>query len=1254
MPRARHILSSLCLAACLTLLPASAQPRDENAPSRDAYDVLHGHRLVGKWEATVTGSTVSQGSGRFAGKAVFVNRGYQDRDDFAIILHDHLSRDGLSFSEISLGMIPCGPQGQMTPLVHVLEYKDGAPGSGTFNFQNLVADTGRNDLKVLPTYGPVLDNPAMMQTQWTDDTFTLRISGQLRSAVLPARNGMLDTTSDLEGWLEFLNLDLKFELERTPETEKVFASTLCDEAGNFAVVETRPMSGRENVRLSGAQFDIEFSEPLYEGSFDPSTIMLTTRDPDGGYIYVDAQYSLETPRKLRITPRERLRPGTIYDIILASGPEGIVGDDGETLEEDYEFYFSTLVEPENLRLDIHQVSRNAPLVDNKPAAARIFVDWEELEDIHPDHQVKSYPVEVDVRDKRDKLSFPMRKMRAERPDQFEDEDRRLGLDSLNLFGWTPTGSDRPNDFIANVLPSDYFPEDTELEPETIERDMKYAGQSVDNLTVDFFIAEHSEWADNGPADADIHKIIQAAQRERVFANQILPVARVSMRYRGTYNVTDTICSVPGIEWVVCSDGYNNYGEGDHPVSAAQTIGDWSNLLSLFHQHVSATSTADIMVSYHPPSLNGGQTGTPFEQPDGLIVDEGEAYGSAPPSPQLTDLLRPDGSERPIVSMGTQGFGPGNTPAIMTAPLVVHEFGHIFGLPHIPYAQGPAHRKELCAAGFKQTAADIEGMRITLDGAHGWAKSSETGNAQSTAPLLNFMFPCVWEPRQQYWIDDRQYRWLVEHMPSMLRLIRGRQMARSSVHETNRHADRKGPGLEGLLWQASYTMPEAPAEPEWILVSGLARGEGSGLLPALRVPGPRERLSAEEGPYEIRIEDAAGHILARTAAGPEVSAGQQVTSWPFAVALPVSATPARIALTLDGKVLAERRASPHLAAPRFTSHTQGAIFRAGDRLEWRSDTPDGALSYTVRFTADGEDWSTLAVLLPEAEFMPAPASLQPGPKAAFEIIAHDGVNSRSARLPVKVDVPLAPLLALPTPGDDTGTVEAAELVFNVPLEPASIQAVRLLGPSGENVPARTTLDPSGMTLSVRPDEPSQTGRYIAVFGTALKAADGRLLASEQRVPFSLTSLAAATPAPAPSRTTLPPPRRPRSPPAPDEAASKPSPSGPAGRGEITLKLGQPVTLPAEVFACRTGEGAETAEIGFETEPGIRQTIRMQRSASGLVSAVLSRDRAPEIRSEGQEGSDWGLMLGQGRVSAAGILGSGDMATGFEAAGDCPSG
>ncbi|MBA4800813.1 MAG: Ig-like domain-containing protein [Euryhalocaulis sp.] len=1258
-----HALPLICLAAILAPLQAHTQPRDSNAPFQDGYDALYGDDLVGEWEGTVSGSTVSQADGRLGGQAVFVKRGYENREDFGLVLHDQLNRRGRDFSEIRIGMIPCGPEGRRTRLVHGLELRDAPPGSGTLSFQNTVADTGRDDMTVQPGYGPALEKPAILQTEWTDESFTLTVSGQLKSAVLPMRNGVLDYESDQKGWIEQLGLNLQFELPRTPETEELFQSTLCRQAGNFNVVETRPVHGKENVVLSGAEFDVEFSEDLYQGSFDSSTIMLTTLDPDGGYIYVDADYSLETPTTLRIIPRERLRPGTIYDITLTGGDDGIVGADGQTLEEDYEFTFSTLVEPDNVRLDIYQVSRNATLVNGKPASARIYVDWEELEDIHPDRQVTSYPVQVEVRDTRDKVIFPMRERRAMRPDQFTDEDRRFGDDSLNLFGWTPSSRSQPATFVAEVLPDEYYPADPEREPDKVEREMEYAGQHVSRLTVDYFIAAHSEWLPDGPEEEAIQQIIRSAHRERAFANQILPVADVTAHYRGVYNVMDTICGIPGIEWVMCGDGFNNWS-GDHPVAAVEAEGNWAHLLRLFEEHVAARSSADILVSYHPPSLSGGQTNSPFDQPPSLPLDP------AAPDPALTDMMRVDGASRNVITMGTSGYGGQGAPAILRSPMVVHEFGHVFALPHIPFANGPAHRKEVCKAGYKTTAANIDGMRIALNGQSGAVKSSENGNAETTAPLLNLMFPCLWEPRRDYWIDGQQYEWLVERMPDMLRINRTTRAAYLQGRAETRRAGRLPAAgnrpvrqasfswttgaPEARLWRASYSQPAAlrPEEEavarDWIMISGLADGENSGLLPAITVRGPRDRLSAEDGAYEIRIEDADCRVIARSSAGPGLESGGK-GAWPFSVTLPVSGEPARIVFSRGSEILAERRTAESLRPPELISHIRGGVYRAGERLEWRAESGDPNLIYTVRFAPDGETWSTLAMFLTDTGFTPDPQILRPGAAAAFEIIAHDGVRERSTRLPVKVDVPLKPLLASPSADALTAAPGAGELVFNAPLDPASLNAVHLSDETGLAVPSIVDLEGGGTVLMVVPAEPEPDTVYKVIAGRQLRTKDGRTLGSEVSWQFRTSeAIDRAAPALEPSAVSAVGPVGDNV----ESANAVHENPGQTGAGELTLEFGREMKLAAEILTCSANASGKLVEAVFEIEPGTQQMIRLEESARGILRATLDQGKGVTAESNGQAGENWALDVSGGHVSGSGILKNDGMRANFAIRGLCP--
>jgi Big-like domain-containing protein len=1241
----RSSLLRLCVLAAVAT-PAAAQPEDPNAPYKDAYDVLHGEDLVGEWQGTISGSSVSQGDGRIGGQAKFVTRGYEGKETFGLILHDHRNRDGLGFSEISIGSIPCGPDELQSPMVHGLQLKDAPAGSATLLFQNAVAQTRQPGMRVHPQYAPTADKPATLQTRWTDDALSLTVSGELKSVVAPVQGAVFDYERQREGRLESLRLDLEFNLPRTLETEAFYQSTLCRETEKFEVVDTTPALGKANVLLTGAEFDFVFSEDLYEDSLRSFTIDFETFGANGFPIEVEADYSLVDSKTLRVTPTEPLLPGTIYEIEIKSGRYGVLGMEGETLEDPFILSFSTMVDPESLRLDIYQVSRNATLVNGKPAAARLYVDWEERDDVDPDYQVKSYPVEIEIRDSGDRPIFPKRTREAFRPDQFTDEERRLGQDSFNLFGWTPTSSEQPDEFVAHVLPHDYYPQDVELEPETVERDMEYADQHIDRLTVDYFIAVHTQWLPDGPDEAAVRQVMQSMNKERAFANQILPVARVSANYRGTYDVADTMCSIPGMGATICKDGFVRRPWGS-PVSQAEG-GKWSNFLRLFYEHVGAMSSADILVSFHPPMSGGGQANSRFEQPDGLKVEEGGTYENAPDAPLLMDLFNPEGTSGNVIAMSTAGFRAGNRAAVFTAPLVVHEFGHVFSLPHIPYARDEAHRAELCEAGLKQTATGIDGMRISLNGSAGAAKSSETGNAESKYPLLNLMLPCIYEPRRRYWIDGEQYEWLVDRMPGMLRMTRARHALRDAGPEATRHASDKSARPrsphEGLLWQASFNQVDMNEAENWVMVSGFIDEGSAVLLPTVRTAGPRQRLAGKDGPYEIRIENDNGRVLARTSIGQDAGTADGLESWAFAATLPVSAQPARITLSLDEKVLAERRANPRLAAPRFTSHNRGVVYESGDRLEWSAE---GAISYTVRFTPDGEDWSTLSVLLGEPAFTPDPATLRPGPDAAFEVIAHDGVNERSSQLAVTVDVPFEPLVTVPEIGEQGEPVEAAELVFNVALDPESLDAIRLLDSTGRDTPALITLGPSGATVSIEPAEAEVQAGYTVIADTSLQALDGRALASRQEVPF--TALARPS-----TRLTMPEGR------VLSDVKKAPSPAtdqkgdpGPAGAGEITLGLAEPVTLPARILDCESGKDDSSASIEFQTNPGASQRLTLERSEEGKIALHLDQGGSKKIAYSGTEGEDWALEIESGAVTGRGIIAVQTMRASVQFSGKCPA-
>ncbi|MBI6630765.1 Ig-like domain-containing protein [Pontibaca salina] len=1241
MPRIGQIYVLICafvLQNFAVVPQGEAQITDSNAPYEDAYDVQTRGELVGAWHGTISGSSISQGDGQMAGQAVFVQRGYEGRNTFAVVLHDHRHRNGLDYSEIAIGNIPCGPDDGDLKAVDPVELQNAPEGFASVRFINHLADTRRNDFEVGVGgwYGAELDRPVSLLTRWSDDGFTLKLTGPFASLVAPVRSHTFDYERQRETYLDHIHLDVEFTLEIGPETQAAFDSTLCKEPEVFEVIDTTPRHGRENVILEGADFFIEFSDAVAQSSLDSSTVTMTTRDPKDGFIFVDLELALEDEhgvedgRSLRIMPREPLRSGTIYEISVAGGETGLRGSQRQVLEADYTFSISTMVAPDDLRFGIYQVSRNAPLVYGKPAAARIEIEWEELEDIHPEWQVLDYPVQAAVLDDRDKTVFPELQRRIERPDQFTDEDRRLGEHTLNLFGWTPSEQNNPRYFRAEITPDNHYPADFEIAPAIIEQTLDYATQSVDLLTFDYYIAAHSEWRDNIDIEQS-RQIVQAARQDQVFANQILPVARVRGRFKGTYNLQDTMCSIPGVEWVACEDGFHFW---DNPASQAADLNNWNALVRLFHEHVAAHSDADILVSYHPPSLGGsGIARTPFEQPESLHRRGDEPFWFGKPDPHPIDSLHGDRAGQNTIIMSTATPDDRMFPGILLYPLVAHEFGHVFGLPHTPFAESAQHRHEICQSGYKTVAPGIDGMRIALDGENGWQKSSEHGNAQTRKPLLNLMFPCIHEPHVDYWIDPNQYNWLIERMPEMLRYTRGRR-AEAPLVSRVRLAQVSEP-LEGpaIRNDADPALPAA----RWIMLSGMIDGDEATLMPAIGVPRSRPPLSGD-GPYELQVEDAAGRIIARTSLGPGSSAERP---WPFAVTVPVSGEPARIVLLRESEVLTERRGHPALAPPAVRSHLPDKTYRAGETLKW-GDASSGELTYSVRFTANGRDWTTLAVLLSEPYFTPDPATLRPGENPAFEFIAHDGVTERVTQLPVQIDVPLVPLAVWA----EAETAASANIAFNVPLDDSTLGAIALEA-DGEAVPAEIALDPSGMVLLIAPQALADDVTYTVTVAETLRAEDGRSLADALSFAFSPQSSSAVGSEAARHSAQ-----------ADYSEVSENDDHNPVsaavGVGEITLQLGEMRTVAARILRCETEDDGSLLhlEMDFETMPGDRVDVILSRIDETILSAEMTLSNGKVIKAVGTVQDGWLYQASGEQVTARGHVGVASNRTEFSLTGECP--
>src|SRR5690606_17517610 len=113
------------------------------------------------------------------------------------------------------------------------------------------------------------------------------------------------------------------------------------------------------------------------------------------------------------------------------------------------------------------------------------------------------------------------------------------------------------------------------------------------------------------------------------------------------------------------------------------------------------------------------------------------------------------------------------------------------------------------------------------------------------------------------IDADQYEWLVKRMPAILRNAGAHTGSLSAL-------DRRKYALADHSTNEVSTSvafdEETSAGQRWIMVSGLSDGTRAQFLPVVGAPGPRDPVSGA-GPFELRVEDADGQLLARAPVGP---------------------------------------------------------------------------------------------------------------------------------------------------------------------------------------------------------------------------------------------------------------------------------------------------------------------------------------------------------------------------------------------------
>lgn len=526
----------------------------------------------------------------------------------------------------------------------------------------------------------------------------------------------------------------------------------------FTIAAQLPGPGQRNVSWT-PDIRLRFSEPVDPNSLTPGAITLGYRNADGEMEHADIQLALAAPDEVAIVTADRLLDGVRYRVTAAPG--GIRSASGAPLAETHTSDFYTLVDlnddeqmvytppgsserftphrdfvddwSEGIEANIYQVSANAPLIVDKPSAARVYIKWRPHEDVHEDWLVEDFRTHVrGIGDEEQALFDEARSVRVRRLDIYDREDRRAARNSVNLYGWTPSEIDETFQVRIEVEPADQC---GEPEVFTEEVDVEWSPLQTE-LTIAYYFARVGPWRDEVPGWA-VSEARRIAQSSAEFTTQVFPVTDTSVQFAGAMR----------------------YSEADHremeaELSRGNAGGVRNYLMESTHDRLAEAgqTDADVWLLFTPFSWlevagrAGWDLGVDFDARHDMAEDIRFAY----PTVQMTI---------------TRGLG--DTPLVSAMQLVTHELGHIYGLDHEPYARDSDHREAICEAREGELYPGIEGFRIEPEGGSydGFNKSSTEGNGQSEDELLPLMFPCG-GPSTDYWITRDHYREMIDNLTQL--------------------------------------------------------------------------------------------------------------------------------------------------------------------------------------------------------------------------------------------------------------------------------------------------------------------------------------------------------------------------------------------------------------------------------------------------------------------------------------------------------
>ncbi len=501
------------------------------------------------------------------------------------------------------------------------------------------------------------------------------------------------------------------------------------------VIENSPPHQRENVHLQTPQIEMAFNFPVDADDLDEN-FSLTTRHVTGEPLKTTGRILSLSDNRFRFEPDDDLLSGVIYEARIEGGEDGVRGRDGEVLNSGAHWWrFTTLVDLENhggpveepVRTHVYQTVRDAPLVVDKPALQRIYVDWQPHVHIHEHWQAQTYPAELEINvidqgqwriDPQKRGSIDGDVVRVVRSDLLEGEHRReierLARNTINVYGWVPDQQGGTSVIETRLTPNDPFPSSAAVQDVIAEKEVEHWDVDPDPLVLRYAFFEAGDWSDGVP-ESDRQVALAALEGAEELAQQIFPIREVRSVFTGV-----------------------EVGRSGPVINSMRDL-----LKDLRGDPNLGVADDDVLIIFLPYGP--------------LTNSKGKRIAGANNGHRFNDNTELDDNQRRGVFVSiTKWVGFTRLPISEQAQNIVHEIAHNHGLEH-----NPGDIDEVDGIP-KEAYADtsIEGFRITLDGMFGWNKSYEEGNGQWVGTTTPLMWPSPTSSKR-VWINEDEYRSLMD-------------------------------------------------------------------------------------------------------------------------------------------------------------------------------------------------------------------------------------------------------------------------------------------------------------------------------------------------------------------------------------------------------------------------------------------------------------------------------------------------------------